>query len=522
MRSLFKPSKIVGLDIGSHAIKAVALSSGMKGVRVEGMAHIPFNAKGAGRSGQSMAESLRELETSGLFPAEWIAAALTCGQVTVRAFDLPRFPKQEGDSLVKYEMESLLPYQAENFIVDFLKRPSGEDEKTHILGIAAQKDDIQELMEGFSDAGIEPRSLGWSGLGAYLAFCESPTFSDQGMTLLLDMGAERTSIVIFDLEGPLLARSVEFGGDGLTEALAEELGISLGQAEAVKLQEGLAGEENAGTVLRDALKKLLREIEVTRLSLNVDFDRVVITGGTSRLQGATRFFREALGVECERFDILQSLRGQSSFAEEQGGPEYSAAAGLALAALNSSKSALNFLQEEFATKHPLDVARGKLRAAAILAIVAALLFGVNFYLDLKFKEERYNILDRQVREVFTATFPNVRNIVNEESQMNAAIEEAKKGVVSLAASGAGGMALDMLKSISLNTPPESNIRVTELSVGEREIMITGEAPSFESVNQFRDRLDDLQDLDQVTVEGANANEFNKRIDFSIKMLRRNP
>ncbi len=524
MRSLFRPSKIVGLDIGSRYIKAVALSSGMKGARVESLARVSIAPERAGHAARTVADGLTELGALGFFPAEWVTVSLPGDQVTVRSFDLPRLPKQGGDSLVKYEMESLLPYLAENIVVDFLKRPSAEEGKTQILGVAAQKSDIGALMEQITASGVEPRSLGWSGLGAYLALSESPAMPVGGRGLLLDMGAERSAITIFDDEGPLLVRSVGIGGEALTENLARALDISFEQAESLKLREGLdiQGEEKARAALRDALIDLIREVEVSRLAVGADLDEILITGGGSQIKGATQFFQEALGVECERFDILKHLPTRAPVAETDHGAEYTAAAGLALAALNSSKYGLNFLKEEFATRHPLDMARGKLRAAAVIAGIAICLFGVNFYLDLKYKEQRYETLNQQVRKVFTATFPDARNIVNEESQLNAAIDDAKKGVASLATGGATGMTLEILKSISAQTPPESDIRVTELSMGEREIMIVGEAPSFESVNQFRDRLDDLQELDQVTVEGANANEFNKKIDFSIKMVRRNP
>ena len=104
--------------------------------------------------------------------------------------------------------------------------------------------------------------------------------------------------------------------------------------------------------------------------------------------------------------------------------------------------------------------------------------------------------------------------------MTAAIDQAKRGLASVAVSRqGGGSLLDALNTISREASQDQGIKITELSLGEKEIQLAGEAQSFESVNRLRDQLDRQEAFDKVVVEGASANEFSKRIEFNIRMVR---
>jgi hypothetical protein len=123
--------------------------------------------------------------------------------------------------------------------------------------------------------------------------------------------------------------------------------------------------------------------------------------------------------------------------------------------------------------------------------------------------------------VFRNTLPQVTTIANEELQMNRAIEEAKKGLASAAFNPEGGSLLDLFNNISQQIPMTAKIRVTELALEEQEILLVGEAGSFESVDQLKERLSSLTGLvGAVNVEGATANEFSKIIEFSIRIKRK--
>jgi type IV pilus assembly protein PilM len=284
MWRVFRPSKIVGLDLGAHEIKAVAISTKPKNIEIAGAARVNVTNSGEEPVSTALMAALGMLTAHDLFPAEWLVAGLNGNQVAVRSLILPRFKGRTGDALVRYEMESLLPYHADEIVVDYWVRPVENGNKTSILAMAAQKSVIVQLLDHLDHVAVEPRMLGWSTLGAYSALRQTHQAPAQGETrCLLDLGARSTSLVMFDSSGLQMVRSLDFGGEDMTEALAARVRLSPEQAEALKMEQGLLPQSPAEVKapLIDVLSGLLQEIELSRLSLQTSLDQITITGATA-------------------------------------------------------------------------------------------------------------------------------------------------------------------------------------------------------------------------------------------------
>jgi type IV pilus assembly protein PilM len=520
---LFHPSRVVGLDIGVHEVKAVAVSSGLKGVEIVGSARVKAPYSGENSASADLSGVLAQLASQDLFPAEWLVAGLKGDQVAIRSLTLPRFKGRTGDAIVRYEMESLLPYQAEEIVVDYWVRPVESDRKSQVVAMAAQKTTVLHLLDQLARAGLESRMIGWSALGAYLALRRTYEPPGPGEVWgLLDLGAKSSSLAMFDSSGLILARSLEVGGDDLTEAVADGLRLPLNQAEVLKREQGLSPQspQELRIILQEILSTLLREVELSRLSFQTDIDRLIITGGTAKLPGIQDFFRERMKVECTLFNPFEHCVYSVQEEEAVHGPEYAAALGLALSALNGRGERVDFRREELAFKRPLSAVKGKLTAGGAVLLAILIVLGADFTLNLKYKEERYRELKNEIRTLFRNTLPQVSTIVNEELQMSQAIEEARKGMASAAFNPEGGSLLDLFNNISRQIPTTAKIRVTELALEEQEILLVGEAGSFESVDQLKERLGSLSGLGAVNVEGATTNEFSKIIEFTIRIKRK--
>lgn len=357
MASFLRPTRIVAIDAGGGSLKAVALNSSMRGVEVAGVAQVSHRGETGGAHGWS--DSLRELLASDLFPAEWVVLGLQSDAVSVRSLTLPRFRKQDGDALVKYELESLLPFQAEEIVVSYFSRPSNQA-GSRLLAMAVQKGVIAQYLKVFSEVGLDPRMVRWSALGAYEALSLSSLLPKEGITCLLDMGEESTSLTLFDARGPLLVRSIDWGGRDINDALGAAEGVGSEESERIKVEGGLTNSRDAKFVeaVRASLDALVREIDASLIAYREGIDRVFITGGTSKLPGLEAFFRQRLNVECVRFNALEHTPHRLSPQVQQYGPEYTSAIGMALGAVRSSSPNIDFLKEEFAPKRPLQLLRG--------------------------------------------------------------------------------------------------------------------------------------------------------------------
>ncbi len=518
MVPFFRPTRIVAIDAGADSLKAVALNSSMRGVEIAGVGQVPLQGGKIGGE-PDWSDSLRELMAGDLFPAEWVVFGLRSDAVSVRSLSLPRFRKQNGEALVKYELESLLPYQAEDMVVSYFSRPTDEN-NYRLLAMAVRKSVVAHCLGSLAEVKLDPRRVGWSALGAYEALSFSSLYPKEGISCLLDMGEDATSLVLFDTRGPLLVRAIDWGRRDVDNALPPPEGADPQKTGGAGVEGGSFGEARSRESLNSSFDGLVREVEASLISCKTGIDRMFITGGVSTLSGLEAFFRQKFNVECVRFNALEHTPNRLSSSVRQQGPAYTAAIGMALTTARSNSSTVDFLKEEFAPKRPLQLLKGKLVTAGVLVAVIAAVMGADIYLDLRHKEQLFADLKTDARAIFTRTFPQVKTIVSEERQMAASIEEAKKGLASVAASREGGAMLDLIEVISQQIPLQSNVRVTELTLADQELVLVGEAPSFEAVNQLKDRISAHAPFGQAVVEGANANQFSKVIEFSIKVERK--
>ena len=143
---------------------------------------------------------------------------------------------------------------------------------------------------------------------------------------ILDLGHARSNLFVGRDGQAILARAITRGGQHLTAAIAETLGIDVHRAEQIKRGEARVvpvGSPPAGPVearidraLRAALAPLGREIRQTlasfRASTHLDVSALYVTGGAARLKGISAFLEEELGLPVLFLKVPNTLQGSSA------------------------------------------------------------------------------------------------------------------------------------------------------------------------------------------------------------------
>ena len=140
--------------------------------------------------------------------------------------------------------------------------------------------------------------------------------------MLCHIGAGATNIVVSVDRTSQFTRLVGLGGVDLTNAVADQTGLSPQEAEALKAACGLLGDVPAGwdqatvTRVRHALALAVRPL-VQEIGRTIDFyrsqdfarpvERLVLSGGTALCSGLDKYVQQALGLEVEIGNPLQNL-----------------------------------------------------------------------------------------------------------------------------------------------------------------------------------------------------------------------
>jgi hypothetical protein len=133
-----------------------------------------------------------------------------------------------------------------------------------------------------------------------------------GATILIDVGAENTNLVISDGDRVWI-RNIPLGGNNFTAALAKEFKLPFSKAE--NLKRHAAESKHARQVfqaMRPVFGDLLTEIQrsigyYTSLHRDSRVENVVAMGNAFRLAGLTKFVSQNLGVEVLKVEGFPSL-----------------------------------------------------------------------------------------------------------------------------------------------------------------------------------------------------------------------
>ena len=346
---LFRRTKgLVGLDIGSNAVKAIELKPAGKGFRVSaiGVEAIPPDSivDGAIMDSAAVAEAISRLFANKQFKAKEVAASLSGNSVIVKKITLPVMSEQELAESIYWEAEQYIPFDIQDVNLDYeiLDPGTGPDSQgaMEVLLVAAKKDKIADYTGVIAQAGRTPVVVDVDAFALQNAFEANYGLEPSEVVVLLNAGASAININILSGGQSVFTRDVSMGGNAFTEAVQKELNLPYDAAEEVKKGHSVDGVtyDDARPVLRAMTDNVLLEVEKTfdffkATAASDHIDRIVLSGGASRVEGFTDALRERFNTAVEPFDPFRqvSFDGKKlGFAQEEMAPLAAVAVGLAL------------------------------------------------------------------------------------------------------------------------------------------------------------------------------------------------
>jgi type IV pilus assembly protein PilM len=139
-------------------------------------------------------------------------------------------------------------------------------------------------------------------------------FEPAGVVVLLNAGASAININILSGSQSVFTRDVSMGGNAFTEAVQREMNLPFESAEQLKKGQNVDGVtfDDARPVLRAMTDNVLLEVEKTfdffkATAANEHIDRIVLSGGASRVEGFAEALRERFATEVDRFDPFRQV-----------------------------------------------------------------------------------------------------------------------------------------------------------------------------------------------------------------------
>ncbi len=294
---------LLGVDIGTTGVKVVELAPDAGRVRLVtyGYADVPFGADTSPISidePRKLAQVLRGIIKESGMKATKAVASLPAQSVfhAIISIPAPKSLKEDIRPIVESQAGKLLPLPVSEMIIDshiidkdFLPKEGETGVKTvRVQVTAAPKTLVEKYLAVFALAKIELISLETE----VFALMRSLIGKDNAKTMIVDIGGERTNIVIAERGVPYLTRGIKSGGGAVTQALSSAMSLGLPEAEATKKDLVLATGAAMPPAILSAIKPLLHEVKYA-LDMNLQesaqapkpVDKVIVTGGSASLAG---------------------------------------------------------------------------------------------------------------------------------------------------------------------------------------------------------------------------------------------
>ena len=505
-------SRMFAVDLGAWSVKLAIASPGIRGATLMSVVERlvpPGDEPVEQRMRMALASVIDELklrdETGyiGVYGDQVFTQILEFGFKHLRRGDL--------DKAVGAELEGVVPVDLEDMVYCFepipAPPPASPDvrgrvapppEGMRVLTYAMRRDRADQLLEVGKQAGFQARGLLACGGAAAKLVERTPSLAKartDGPVAVIDIGHERTDVVVVFGGKAVFSRSVARAGKHVTDAISKHWRLDFRDAERAKHADGfVASQAEPATseawarihqVTVQELTPFARDIRQTlaacRARTGFSPIAAVLVGGGARLRGIGSFLSEQIGTPCWRLtaDDAAALAGPRlagnavnlpiDSAAMTVGMAYDAAGGRPQFDLHSGSGAsldFSFLRQKAV---PLGV--------SALAIAAFAAFSA--YADLYRLKKAEKTLNTR--------------LANETSEMYGSAKTAGEVLSSTAPGGANGpggspvprmTAYDLLLEVNSHVPPKDKITldVDKLEIDNEKVDMSGTAKTPEEID----------------------------------------
>ncbi len=314
---IFKTKKVLGLDIGSSTIKVAEVEVGKKVSVLRNFSLIPTppaaTAGGDIIDADLLSETIKQAVLELGAGHKNICTGLWGSSVIIKRISIPQMEESLIAEQIRWEAEQYIPYDINEVNLDFkvLDIESEQGDTMEILLVAAIQEVVFTTAELITSAGLNCSILDVEGFA--LANCFEANYGALGDQVvgLLNVGSAVTNFVILEKGEVVFCRDMPVGGLVYTNEIAKSLGVSMVEAEGMKLgfSTGHAVPEEVGAVIENTHSVILDDVasnlEFYHNTSSFQVGQFFVTGGGASVMG----FKEALGqlVACDNFNPFMSL-----------------------------------------------------------------------------------------------------------------------------------------------------------------------------------------------------------------------
>ncbi len=357
-----KKNALVGLDIGSYAVKLVELDQGKKGMMLKsfGVVGLPPDSivEGYVKEREIVASAIKNLFRSLKVKNKTVATAVSGFPVIIKRITMASMKERELEATIQEEAEQYIPFDINEVNLDFDILAAGDDsvespeeegargedpDRMEVTVVAAKKDIIDDQSNLLQAAGLNPGVLDVDAFALQNAFEISASEAEaKGCFALVNVGAEELGINAIKNGASMFTRDSSYGGSQITKSIMSQFNVSFEEAEKIKLggtdlEKELAGqlEEIFNSVVSGWVREIKRALDFLATTFPDDkIEKILLAGGSCRCPGFQENLESETDIPVAELNpfanfIIDEKNFDAKYLEHMG-PQAAVAVGLAL------------------------------------------------------------------------------------------------------------------------------------------------------------------------------------------------
>ena len=344
---------ILGLDVGRQVIKTVTVekqrSGGYKLLHVAQRLipeqHKAYDPEAVSRPIVVMAikEILKQQKINPKRVRN-LVSNINGTNVSVRQIMTMDMATEELQSALTFEARKHIPMDGTDAVIDFqiFGQNPNEVDKIDVGMVACTKSVLNGHLDLLKESGFKPGIVDTDPIALSNAFVLHHDFPEEGVIVLLDIGAVSSSLVVWGQKDQFFTRDIPVGGHLFVKGLSDvrkmdyitaqdELykdGVNAFQETNGTQEIGLA--ETQRTVFDNLVEDVRRSLRYYAKTTNQSFfQKIYLTGGCAGTPGLCDFIQSNLNIDVEIFNPFATLDGTDGLDISNPG-QYGVAVGLAI------------------------------------------------------------------------------------------------------------------------------------------------------------------------------------------------
>lgn len=300
-----KTSHLIGLDIGSRALKASEIVETKSGHRLQhfGMLDIAYGAieEGVIKDADKIAASIRKLFNENGFKTQNVAVSIGGYSVIVKKISVQTMTEEQLQESINSEAEQHIPFDISDVNLDYqiLGEAENNPNQMDVLLVAVKKEVVNSYIDLIQMAGLNPCVIDIDAFALQNIFELNYAPEDENVALI-DIGASKTSLNILKGNSSVFIRDVTLGCGLINRKIVSLINCSYEEAEQLKYG------DQPDRISPDDVKEIISSVTddwCNEIRQALDFfystysdnqiKRIMLSGGGAYIKE----FRELLTVE---------------------------------------------------------------------------------------------------------------------------------------------------------------------------------------------------------------------------------